>query len=251
MPTTPDAFTTDSTNQLPAGTPPTSIDAFADQLAAIKNEDGLQKYASVDEALKGAANAQTYIPQIKGELATKDATIATLQAELDKRASVEDVVSRLTAPTPQEPPATVTPAAAAGLDEDAAFKLFEKLSEQKERASALFNNRQKVSDALNAKFGENLGSEMAAKAAQLGTTPKALGDMASENPDVVLALFSTTAAPVAGLTNTSHNIPPVNPDNEPLKAPTKSLLSGSTSKEQAEFMRKIKADTYKKYGITQ
>ena len=68
---------------------------------------------------------------------------------------------------------------------------------------------------------------------------------------MVLALFNVQASQGAKPTTGSVSIPSsYKPPREELKRPEKSLLSGATSKDQAEFMRKIKEDVYAKYGVT-
>jgi len=52
-------------------------------------------------------------------------------------------------------------------------------------------------------------------------------------------------------TTTSYNISAQPQAIEPVTAPKKSVLSGATAREQAEHMRAIKEEVYRKHGITQ
>jgi len=89
-----------------------------------------------------------------------------------------------------------------------------------------------------------------AKAKELNTTPEALGALAATSPDMILALFNNkTTSP--SVTNSSFNLGFNKPAEAPLGRPEKGLLSGATSAEQREFMRKVKAEVYKKHGITE
>ncbi len=106
----------------PEATPPQEKppveDLFADQLASIRNEDGKPKYDSVQKALEALNHSQEYIPQLKTELQQREERITALERELEKRGSVEDVVSRLTGKQEQDPPREEgTPPQSAGLDE--------------------------------------------------------------------------------------------------------------------------------------
>ena len=244
---------TDVFNQDPQVTPATSPadpqDAYADLLKSITNEAGEQKYGDLPKALEGLKNAQEYIPQLKSENSDKDRTIAELQAELDKRSTVEDVVNRLTANQDSgnaEP--QVTPQVT-GLDEQAVIKLVTQLSEQKERESALRSNRDKVNQQLSATFGDKAAEAIAAKAKELNTTAEQLGKLSESSPEVVLNLFQAQAPSGVKPTQSSFNIPPRTPAQEELAAPDKSLLAGATSKEQAAFMAKIRERVYSKFDI--
>jgi hypothetical protein len=243
-----DSFSSQS-QETPAPSAPSS-NPYADQLGGIKDPStGAQKYGNVEEALKGLSNAQEYIPQLKSEISDKDNKIQELQAELDKRSSVEDVVSRLTANQNQDTPPQETPQVA-GLDEQAVQQLVYSLLSEKEQETALKSNRTRVNQKLNELYGEKAPEVIATKAGELGLTPEKLGELASESPDVVLALFnsapqSTGASP----TTTSHTNTGYKPPEAPLEKPTKSLLQGATAKEQEAYMLEIQKQVYEKYGV--
>lgn len=224
---------------------------FADLLKDIRNESGEQKYDSLPKALEGLKNAQAYIPQLKTELQTKDAEIANLKAKLEQAGALEEVVSRLTA-SQQQPTGKEQPPATNGLDEQAVMNLVKNVLQQSEQQKSAQSNIVKVQDALTAKFGDKTVEALEAKAKELGTTRQQLGELASQNPALVLALFGTSVSTGVKPTTGSVTIPSsYQPPREELKRPEKSLLSGATSKDQAEFMRKIKEDVYAKYGVTE
>jgi hypothetical protein len=66
---------------------------------------------------------------------------------------------------------------------------------------------------------------------------------------MVLALFNTKQ-PSTTPTSSSYNFGLQTPTQEVVKRPEKSLLCGSSSKDQMEFMKQIKAEVYAKHGIT-
>ena len=223
---------------------------YADLLKGIVNENGQQKYDSLPKALEGLANAQQYIPQLKSELQTKEQELATLRAELEKRAAVEEVVTRLTAQQ-KEPQDQSTPLKSSGLDEQAVLQLVQQaLGQAKQQDQAAINQAQ-VQQALTAKYGDKSREMVEQRAKELGLTPKEIGQLASQKPAMVMALFNTQPSAGAKPTTGSVNIPSsYQPEPPQLERPTKSLLSGSTSKEQKEYMLKIKQDVYAKHGIT-
>ena len=59
----------------PTPTPVTttiSDNPYADLLRNIKNEDGNQKYDTIQKALEALSHSQTYIPQIKSQLTERE-----------------------------------------------------------------------------------------------------------------------------------------------------------------------------------
>lgn len=227
----------------------TSLEAqYADLLKSIQNENGQQKYDSLPKALEGLANAQAYIPQLKTELQLKEQELARLKAELEQRGSVEEVVSRLTAQQ-KETQSQGQPPATSVLNEQAVLQLVQQaLGQAKQQDQAQLNQAQ-VQQALSSRFGEKSREVVEQKAKELGTTPAELGQLASKNPAMVLALFNVTPTSQVKQTTGSVNIPPYVSERPPLEKPAKSLLSGSTSKEQAEYMRKVKEEVYARLGV--
>lgn len=221
---------------------------YADLLNNIKNDSGAPKYDSVPKALEALAHSQQFIPQLKADLQNKEAEIAQLKAQLAQTQSVEEVVSRLT--QQQQAQVRDEPTQASGLDEAAIMNLVKNVLNQTKQQESAQSNVSKVQEALTAKYGDKVTEVLEAKAKELGTTRQELGALASRNPNMVLALFGTQAAPAAKPTTGSVNIPASYvPERQPLARPEKSLLSGATSKDQTEFMRKIKEEVYAKHGI--
>lgn len=223
--------------------------AYEDLLKSIRNEQGLPKYATVDEALKALGHSQAYIPEVKSQLAQKEQELAALRAELEQRNSLEEVVSRL-APQNQPEPKVNQPAGSV-LDEGAVMKLVQQHLEQREMQSAAQANQQQVETALRAKFGEKAGEVVKQRASELGLTPQALGELSSKSPQAVLALFNTSGASAPKPTTSSVNIPPTFKPDSTLERPTKSLLTGASMKEQAAYMAQVRDKVYKEHGINQ
>jgi vacuolar-type H+-ATPase subunit I/STV1 len=229
---------------------PTSSDsAYANLLSQIKNETGQPKYDSVPKALEGLTHAQQYIPQLKTELQSKEAELVELRAKLAQQAQLEEVVSRLTANQNKEQ-VTETPSIPSGLDEQAVLDLLEQRLSQRESAATYASNTARVHQELVAKYGDKASEVVAAKAAELGYTVQELGELASKKPKVALALFNTQGPKGFNPSATSLNIPSSRETGlQDLKRPEKSLLSGATSKQQAEYMRQVKEYVNAKHGI--
>lgn len=244
-----DVFSNDPTPLSDPQQQPSPSNIFEDQLKNIKNENGEQKYDSLPKALEGLANAQSYIPQLKTELQTKEAELAELRKQLEGRASVEEVVSRLTAQQESQKAPEQTPAQEAqGLDEKAVAEMFNRFTSQQAKESLSASNAERVRTALTEKFGDKAQEAVQQKAKELGMTPDGIRALASQSPQAALALFGGASLSPQPTTS-SLNFPLSSPAPQELKRPEKSLLSGASSKEQAAFMRQIKEEIYRKYEV--
>ncbi len=251
----PDLFGTDpqdpSVSPTPVSTDPqatpqpdvvTPTNLFTDQLSMITNEEGNQKYNSVEDALKALAHSQQHIANLEAEKGANDAKLASVQAQLDKLGDIDTLVERL---KPQAPvPDPVVPAAN-GLTEEKVLELLHGQQAKSQAEQVAATNVQTVHTALVNSYGEKAQEMVVAKAASLNMTPADLGKLSEQNPSLVLELFGKQAQTPVQPTTPNLNIPPITPTSERLGKPEKSLLSGATSKEQTEFMRKIRAEVYK------
>lgn len=222
---------------------PNVNELFADQLAAIRNEEGKPKYDSVEKAIEALKHSQQYIPELKREKEKLEAELEELRAKSNKFESAEELLKRFEAAKErgQEPPAQT------GLDEQSVLALLEK----REQAKQQQENEQLVNKVLVEKFGDKAGEIVKAKAKELDMTPAELGQLARNNPKLVLGQFNVqpqhNSKPNTSSQNTSSL---VNQNNESgLQRPEKSLLAGATTAEVTDYMKKIKEDTYKRLGI--
>lgn len=220
-------------------------DLFTDQLAAIKNSDGAPKYDTVEKAIEALQHSQQYIPELKDKVSTQEQLINDLQAKLEATQSVQDIITKQTPQSEEQP--TRQPSLS---EQDVAALVAQEL-EKRNAQTTYETNQSTVYNALTSKYGDNAQSEIANKAKELGMKPSELGALSKSNPAMVLALFGERQSGTPSPTRTSVNLPLDAPSIEPLARPTKSVLSGATSKDQGEFMRKIKEEVYRKHGITQ
>lgn len=236
-----------STEQ-PTSQPSVDVNPQADLLKMVLNERGEPKYSTMEEAFKGLANAQQYIPQLKTELSAKEQELQQLREELAKRQSVEEVVSKLTTAQQQQP--QVTPSGA--FDEQGIEALISSKLSAFEQQKVQQTNVEFVQGELVKLFGEKTKELVAAKASELGMSVEELGTMAATKPKAVLSWFVQGNAHSQGqLTTSSINTSKFQQaPQEPVGRPNKSLLSGASSQEQIDYLRKIKAEVYSKYGIT-
>ena len=236
--------------QQPAQPAPTasSDTVFADQLASIKNERGEPKYQDLPTALDALKHSQQYIPQLKQEVETLKQENERLKAQLEQQGTLEETIERLTsqrqeAPSHQE---------MQGLTPEQVQELLEQQLNQREQKQKAQTNAQKVEQALIQKYGDKAAEVARQKAQEMGIPVTKFSDLAAESPQMVLALFDVKPTPQGNPSSSSVNIPPVNPDKGyELEKPDKSLLSGASTKDQADYMRKVKEATYKRLGVTE
>jgi len=227
----------------PQPTPPSNTSLFTDQLASITNEDGTQKYNTVEDALKGTKHAQEYIPQLKSQLSEKEAEVIALKAKLESQGTLEDVVSRLTE-QPKTPEAESQPAPTATLTEESVMQLINN-NKAKEQADL---NEQAVSASLAEKYGDKAPEMLQAKANELGSTVQELQKIARNNPTMVMSFFQTKPIQVNNPTPSSMNVPPSSGEQAPARPKALDLLKG-TNNEASDAFKGSMAATLKRLGV--
>lgn len=227
-----------------------SPDPIADKLKALVNKDGKPKYDNADKAIDALIHSQAHIERLEAEAADRNRELEETRIKAAQAEALEAVIERLkpnTTPDRQQTPPS------SGLSEEATIKELERIIEKREATKIAQANFDSVNAQLLAKFGSPEAAKLAVanKATELGLTTQELGALSSKSPRAVLAYFGETPRTVQPTTPTSST--PLNPVNtdEPLKPPTKSLLLGSTSKEQKAYMAEIKKEVYKRHGITE
>ncbi len=230
---------------------PVNPDPLADKLMKIVDANGRPKYDSVEKALEALNHSQTHIQQLEAEAQARKTELEQIRSRAAQADALEAVIERL---QPNTPPVKIETPTNTGLSEEATIAQLEKVLEKRELAKKAEENFKAVNNQLLAKFGNDpvkAKEAVATKAAELGITVADLAALSSKSPAAVLAYFGETPRTVQPVTP-SLNTPITPPSNdEGLKPPTKSLLLGSTSREQREYMKKIKEEVYKKHGITE
>jgi len=231
----------------PVDTTPVQIKP-EDLLKNIKNEHGEQKYKTLEDALVALDHSQKYIPELKNQLTGTNSELQALKEQVGKFSNIEETVQRL---LEQQTTPTVTPVEVTGLDEQAVRKLVADSLNTERVNATLSSNQQKVNDALLGKFGDKAVEMLDVKAKELGTTRQALGELAKQSPDVVLALFGNPVHKDSNPTVSNQRTPVPKPVIETSKKPDHSLLSGihANRKEQGNRFAELRNEVYTKYGI--
>jgi hypothetical protein len=200
----------------------------------IKNENGEQKYKSVEDALKALAHSQAFIPQLKNELDTTKSQLSQAQAQANKIEELERAILQLTQNTqkPNEPPATVNEELIAKMVNDSLNKVTT-AQKQKENLATVINKVQEV-------HGEKAGEFFYGKAKELGFEADEINTLAAKNPTAVFKMLGIESA------NTKNTTLPINSINtaalptntgESIGRNQKSVLLGASTHEVIQESR--------------
>lgn len=187
----------DQDNQVPT-TPSTPTDTLTSLLQNITNSEGVPKYTSPEEALKGAAHAQTHISTLEQEN-------ATLKEEKDK---MEDLLKNLQQPvqTPAPTSAVASPADPAALDVETLFEQFsQRLTAKQQAEIEAFNQKHAIESAQKA-FGDKTESVLRAKADELGMTTDELLKLAATKPKAFNTLVGLSGKPTSTTSYTGSSV---------------------------------------------
>lgn len=183
---TDDVFAADQPVEGQESTP--TNDTTADLLSSIVNEEGVQKYATIEDALKGAAAAQEFIGKLKQEN-------STYRSELDKRMSAEAVLKELKAESkPDEKPSSE-------FSQEAIQELVDKRLEAKTVEDRAKANEQYVQAKLMERYGEESQKIVQSQAQQMGLSTEDLRALSHKSPEAVLQMFN------AASTKPQENVP--------------------------------------------
>lgn len=197
-------------------------------LASIRNEQGEQKYRTVEDAIKALAHSQSYIPQLRTELDSTKAALAAAQAEKDRIAELERTVLQL---TQNNSPAATPPA---GLSEEQIASLVTRTLTQNQQAEIQKNNLASVVNAVKETFGDKAEEVFYSKAKELGMSAEEVNALAAKTPKAVLTLLGVSAVP-----NTNRNAPSAGLNSNAFQGNpagtiginTKPIMLGSTTEE--------------------
>lgn len=164
---------------VPTATPPVVTPPTTPQLPPEVAEfvGAGKKYATMDDALKSVPHAQKHIATIEAEL-------ANMKAELEKRKSAEAVLEEIKQSgfknEPATPAVTVKP-------EDVQKMVVETLSAQAVQAQRV-QNTNVVKDAFTAKFGQQAEAEYIKLAQDTGLSIADLNTLVATSPSAVIKL---------------------------------------------------------------
>lgn len=171
-------------DETPTGGASATPDSGAeDLLNTIVNEDGKPKYASTEDALKGAAAAQEHIRKLEAEMKAirEQGTAAEKFDEL-----LEAVKESKGSGQGDENTSTMKPEDVLGIVKDY-------FSESK-AAESRDNNIKSVTNHFRTKYGKDASEKLYSKAEDLGFSKSEINTMIANNPDAVLKVLGEDKA---------------------------------------------------------
>lgn len=172
-----------------AGTQTQNANPLATLLAEIRNESGVQKYNSVEDALKGAAHAQSYIATLKQEkeeaerrLQEATRTATEVQGQLTEQQQIKASIAELSQKLNNKTNETTGKVYTA---EEIAELVNSQLT-QRDVATSAKKNQETVVSQLRSKFGDKAEEQYNAAATDLGLTVAEMNALAAKSPKVVL-----------------------------------------------------------------
>lgn len=213
---------------------PQDTSLFTNQLAAIKNERGEQKYSNVEEALKGTAHAQQHIQDLTQQLNDLKSNNDTLRDELSNRPTIDTIENMLASHTPANQANSlgeedVTTIVANALNQAETEKL------QAQRQAQAQTNLDTVIKSVTEAYGERAEEVFYGKAQEMGMTTEAFNKLASESPQVVLQLVGKTKSPTITPTIGGSNTTDFQPRQETtVQRNSSGILNGASTAEKLE-----------------
>ena len=189
---------------------PSQNDPNANLLSMIMNEQGQQKYATIQDALKGAAHAQEYIRQLQAQVAEKERLLQASQTEKSKQEELERTVQELLARQNQNPNPNTTDKDA--LDPTKIAELVAQTLDKRTAAEKAKANQSLVATELVKVFGEDAEKKYNSAAQELGLSVAEMNEFAAKSPKAVLKALGVseqaahkpvTSAPVPSAVNTA------------------------------------------------
>lgn len=203
-----------------AQTPPASQKPdYADLLSGIVNDQGEQKFKTVEDLIKGYTSSQDFISTLKAEKQTAESELAVAK-------KLEELLQPQAAPEVPAPQAEQ----AAGLSPEDVVSILK----QEQARETMRGNLAKVKGALSEAFGNDFEAELGKKIGELGITPQIADQMAMETPDALLKILSLDKkAPTPDVPHAQGGVNTTNFTNTPPAVPKQSVMRMASSKDMA------------------
>lgn len=195
---------------------------YQDILKEITDNDGRQKYDSIDKALQALPHANQHISQLEAEL-------KEMREELQKRATAEELLSKVQEGNGKQ---TSSPT----LDQNQLTELVESVLSNKEAQKTAQENLKSVNDAMVSYYGdlEKAKEVYSIRAAELGLD---LQELSARSPKAALKLL--------GIGETTSKVTPkstgsVNTEafgGTPRVETPKTVMGASSTKDAVNFWR--------------
>lgn len=157
----------------------------ANLLSSIKNENGGQKYKSLEEALKALQHSQTYIPELKAKLTEQEQKLNEANVVATQVTELRSVIENLTSNRQQLEGKQYSQS----MSEDEIAELVTKTLSRTQQVELAKKNVQEVADAVKAAHGDAAKEKYEQRARELGMTPSELDALSAKTPKAVLEML--------------------------------------------------------------
>lgn len=219
------------------GKAPQSSD-YTSILSGIVNQEGKPKYATVEDALKGAAHAQAHIAKLEQEM-------AELKAKTESAKKIEDLIGALEAkkdPTKEnsKEPTKVDPADIQKIVQDVLQDVNQKATKEQ--------NVKTVTSVFKKLYNDKASETLYGKAEDLGMSKAEINSLIASNPKAALKLLGVEDKPSKDVDPTSSTVDPSRFQGQPPQKP-KSVMGYVSNKDLTESWLATKQKTLKQLGI--
>jgi len=212
-----------------------SVDTY---LGLILNEEGNQKYATAEEALKGSVHAQNHITTLEKEL-------KELREKEDKDVGMEKIMEAL-----KDRGKTTEDDKPSGITQEQLAETVTKLLKERDDVSTKTKNVATVIDTFNSLYGEKASETLYSKADDLGFNKDEINSMIATNPKAALKVLGVSEKdkPKIDLPASNQGVNTAGFQQKGGEEHSSSMgyVSG---KELETNWKRIEAETFKKLGI--
>lgn len=196
---------------------------YADLLKSIVREDGTQKYASVEDAVKALQSSQEFITTLKEEN-------SQFKIELEKRQSAEEIFEQIKTTQVSGQPSDQT--SEVDIVETIRQLVPEVIKNNEAKATAA-SNLNSVVTKLSDAYGDKADAEFYGKGKALGLNQDQMNELASTSPSAVFKMLGIEETKISHQTlNSDVNTQAMGNQNN-VGAPNLKFPSGATGKDFA------------------
>lgn len=242
----PDIFDDDENNDEPnKATPNGSVDnekEVTDQLlSSIVNEDGTQKYNSIEDYIKAASHAQKHIKDLKSELAV-ERDKGNASEKLDELLKTVQESNKGSGEDENSP--TMNPEDVLGIVKE--------YFDDSKAAETRQGNIDSVTSVFRNRYGKDASERLYGKAEDLGFTKAEINSMIANNPNAALKILGVE---VKGNRSSNTIVPNGSVDTSQFRQASeekpKSVMGSSKSGELDDAWKANKQRTLKRLGLTE
>jgi len=216
----------------------------ADQLlVSLKNDNGDQKYADIDTAMKGLVESQEHIKRIEQEN-------ASLRDQQSKAATLDTIIEKLSTKQPSEtiPETSFNQEAVAQPEQVDVAAQVEAILAQRAQVDQAKANTNMVVSKLQETYGKDAGSKLYNKFGELGLSQQETNELIESQPKLVLATLGVDRPATARATPQTSSVSTAAFQQEPAPKVGNAFKSSTTSMLTSEW-NAHKQIINDKYGI--